>query len=635
MANPVSAPAALTARDLHIQLADLLILDHEDVVIREGERVALVGRNGCGKSTLLKVMAGVESFYTGELALRRGLRPSYLPQEVALDPDRTVRDCILDGAAEVLALLHQYEGRTPGDAVATAALEARIEHLGGWLLNQRLEELSSALRTPPLDRLAGTLSGGEKRRVGICRTLIGQPDLLLLDEPTNHLDTETIEWLETYLSRYRGTSLFVTHDRSFLDRVSSRVLELAGGHLYSSDGNYTEFLKNKAKREEVAEQNEARRLSFIRREIDWIRRGPKARGTKSRDRIQRFEAAANQADLEREKDIELVVPPAPRLAVRVVEIKNLTVELGGRTLIQDFSFSFEPGTCIGIVGRNGVGKTSLLRAILGEIPPTAGSIVVGPRTEFNYADQHRVVLHDDKTVFEEIGEGKDYVMLGSQRLTLWAYLKRFLFADDEIQTPVGQLSGGERSRLVLAKVLLRGGNFLLLDEPTNDLDLSTLRILEEGLSAFTGCVVVVSHDRFFLNRICTGILGFEEDGSIHYEPGDYDYFAAKRRERADAALAESKPKAEVPIVRSRSTARKLKWSEERELAAMEETILTAEAEVERLEGLFAHPEFFAAHGHRTAELGQELEEARAGVARLYARWEELEAIRDGRTLHDA
>jgi len=630
VANPVPAPAALTARDLHIHLADLLILDHEDLVIREGERVAVVGRNGCGKSTVLKVLAGVENFFTGELALRRGLRAAYLPQEVVLDPARTVRECILDGAAEVCELLHQYEGRKPGDAAATAALEARIEHLGGWLLNQRIEELSSALRTPPLDRLAGTLSGGEQRRVGICRTLIGQPDVLLLDEPTNHLDTETIEWLETYLSRYRGTCLFVTHDRSFLDRVASRVLELAQGHFYSSDGNYTEFLKNKAKREEVAEQNEARRLSFIRREIDWIRRGPKARGTKSRDRIQRFEAAVNQADLEREKDVELIVPPASRLAVRVVEIKNLTVELGGRTLIRDFSFSFEPGMCIGVVGRNGAGKTSLLRAVLGDLSPTQGEIVVGPRTEFNYADQHRVVLHDDKTVFEEIGEGKDYVILGGQRLALWTYLKRFLFTDDEVQTLIGQLSGGERSRLVLAKILLRGGNFLLLDEPTNDLDLSTLRILEEGLSQFAGCSLVVSHDRFFLNRICTGILGFEEDGTVRYEPGDYDYFAAKRRERANAIQAEAKPKAEVPVMKAKPATRKLKWSEERELEGMEEQILEAEAEVERLEGVFAKPDFFSVHGHETTELSQQLETARAEVSRLYARWEELEAIRDGR-----
>jgi len=629
VANPVPAPVALTAREIHIQLADRLILDHEDLVLREGDRVAVVGRNGCGKSTVLKVLAGVENFFTGELTMRRGLRPSYLPQEVALDPERTVRDCILDGAADVLALLHNYEGRQPGNSVATAELEAQIELLGGWLLNQRLDELISALRAPAPDRIAGSLSGGEKRRVGICRTLIGQPDLILLDEPTNHLDTETIEWLETYLARYRGTCLFVTHDRAFLDRVATRVLELAGGHLFSSEGNYTEFLKNKAKREEVAEQNEARRLSFIRREIDWIRRAPKARGTKSQDRIQRFETAANQASLERESDIELVVPPAPRLANRVVDIRQITLELGGKTLVRNLDFTFEPGMRLGIVGRNGVGKTTLLRAILGEIAPTAGQIVTGVRTEFNYADQHRVVLNDGKTVFEEIGEGNDYVTLGGQRLGIWAYLKRFLFADDEIHTLIGQLSGGERSRLVLAKILLRGGNFLLLDEPTNDLDLSTLRILEEGLCGFGGCVAVVSHDRFFLNRVCTGILGIAEDGSTHYEPGNYDYFAAKRREREETArMPETKPRA-LPQP-PRTATRKLKWNEERELEGMEETILQAEAAVEKIEARFAKPDFFAAHGHETAALGQELEAARSEVARLYTRWEELEAIRDGR-----
>jgi ATP-binding cassette subfamily F protein uup len=582
VANPAPAAVALTAQSLHIHLADKLILDHEDIVLREGERVALIGRNGTGKSTVLKVLAGVESFFTGELTRRRGLRAAYLPQEVALTDGETVRENILDGAAEVRELLHQYEGRSPGDAKATAVLEARIELLGGWLLEQRLEELSSALRTPPLDRMAGTLSGGEKRRVGLCRTLIGQPDLLLLDEPTNHLDTETIEWLETYLNRTRCTCLFVTHDRAFLDRVATRVLELSGGHVYSSEGNYSSFLKNKAKREELDEQRETKRLSFIRRELDWIRRGPKARGTKSRDRIQRFEAAANQTALEREQDIDLIVPPAPRLANRVVEIKDLAVRLGERTLIQNFSFSFEPGMRLGVVGRNGAGKTTLLRAILGELPPTSGQIVVGPRTEFNYADQHRVVLHDDKTVFEEIGEGNDFVMLGNQKVTIWTYLKRFLFVDDEINTLVGQLSGGERSRLVLAKILLRGGNFLLLDEPTNDLDLSTLRILEEGLDAFGGCVVVVSHDRFFLNRVCTGILGFEEDGEIHYEPGDYDYFARKRAENQAPASADAAEKAKPIPARTKPRVRKLKWSEERELEAMEETIIDAEGEVERL-----------------------------------------------------
>ena len=629
VANAAPAPVALTARDLHIHLADILILDHEDVVLREGERVALVGRNGTGKSTVLKVLSGVETFYTGELTRRRGLRAAYLPQEVTLDPDRTVRASILDGAAEVCELLRQYEGHSDRDARATAALEARIEVLGGWLLEQRLAELSSALRTPPPDRLAGTLSGGEKRRVGLCRTLIGQPDLLLLDEPTNHLDTETIEWLETYLNRYRGTCLMVTHDRSFLDRVATRVLELASGHLHSSAGNYRSFLRNKAKRESVAEQNEATRLSFIRREIDWIRRGPKARTTKSRDRIQRFESAANQKALEREGDVDLVVPPAPRLANRVVDIEDLSIALGGRSLIRDFSFSFEAGMRIGVVGRNGAGKTTLLRAILGELQPDAGRIVPGTRTKFNYADQHRVVLDDDKTVFEEIGEGKDFVMLGSQKLSLWAYLKRFLFADEEIQTLVGQLSGGERSRLVLAKILLRGGNFLMLDEPTNDLDLSTLRILEEGLGQFTGCVVVVSHDRFFLNRVCTGILGFDEDGRVHYQPGDYDYYAAKQLARESTSPeAAPAPKKAAPAD-SKAPVRKLKWKEERELEAMEEAILQAEENVARLEALFAKPGFFAEHGHETTGLTQELTDARDEVVRLYARWEELEAIRGG------
>lgn len=614
-------------------MADKVLVDHEDFAIREGERLALVGRNGTGKSTLMRVLVGAESFYTGEISRRRGLRCSYLAQEIALRDDATVRDNILDGAADILELVAHYESATSGSQ-EQLALEAQISLLDGWRLEGRAEMLGSAVDAPPSERIVATLSGGEKRRVALCRVLIGQPDLLVLDEPTNHLDTEAIEWLETFLGRYPGTVFFVTHDRHFLDQVATRMLELDNGGLHSYKGNYSAFLRGKGARQADLEANEARRLSFIRREMDWIQRGPKARGTKARGRIQRFDAAVNTEAIRREKDVDLVIPPASSTGKRVVDVEALTMELGGRVLIRDFSHSFQPGERVGVVGCNGLGKTTLLRLIQGELQPAAGRVRIGERTVFNYADQHRVLLDGSKTIFEEVGGGKDFVMLGTVKLTLWAYLKRFLFTDEEIHTRVDQLSGGERNRLTLAKILKRGGNFLILDEPTNDLDLATLRILEEALTNFGGCVLVVSHDRQFLDRVCTAILGFEGDGVVRYQPGDYSYYAAKlharrAKEEASRKPVESKSAMARQARDNTSQVRKLKWKEERELERIEEDILVAEEEVSSIETLFSKPRFYEEHGEEIAELTAQLETGKQEVARLYDRWAELEAIQNG------
>ncbi len=622
-----SNPVVLSATDLDIRLAGSVLLDKQELVLREGERVGLIGRNGSGKSTLLRVLAGQEHFFTGEISTRKGLRIAFLPQELDLPTGRTVRDCILAGADEILNLIHEYETTAPGQHLHD--LEMAITARDGWNVESRLDMLLTALNAPSPERVIDTLSGGERRRVGLAQTLIDLPDLLLLDEPTNHLDAETIEWLEDFLMRSNRSCLFVTHDRYFLERLATRILELSYGRVYSYDGNYSEFLRRKTERLNEAEAQEEKRLAFIRREIDWIRRGPQARTTKSRSRIQRFEAAVNQDALQRERDIDLLLPSAPKMGNIIVSLQQVTLCLGERTLFANLDLEFTPGMRLGIVGRNGAGKTSLLRLILGELAPTAGVVRIGERVVFNYADQHRVSLHDDLTVYEEVGEGNDFVMFGERKINIWAYLKNYLFQDDTINTKVGQLSGGERNRLVLAMLLKTGGNFLLLDEPTNDLDLPTLRVLEEALCDFEGCVAVVSHDRYFLNRVCTHILVFEPDGTLFFQPGNYSYYAQKRAERQAAQKSDAKPAAAVDsgkTERASDGVRRLKWAEKRELEGMEQAIVEAEAEVSELEEIFSRPDFHATYGRQSDELLAKLNAAKAEVARLYDRWAELEEI---------
>ncbi len=616
-------PVMLAVESLHFQIAENVLIDNQDLLVREGERVALVGRNGSGKSSLLRILAGHENFYTGDISTRKRLRMAYLPQEVDLTPGSTVRQSIMEGAAELMDMIAEF-GHASG--ARQHELEAAITERGGWDVENTIQMLATSLSIPPMDRCVDTLSGGEKRRVGLAKVLVDMPDMLLLDEPTNHLDSETIEWLEDFIPKSRTTCLIITHDRYFLDKVATRIVELADGKLYSYDGNYSDFLRRKAERIEEAEALEAKRLSFIRREMDWIRRAPQARGTKSWSRVQRFEEAYNQEALKREKFVELLIPPAPPVGNIIVQLKDIFLSLGGRRLINGLSLDFERGMRLGIVGRNGLGKTSLLRIILGELQPDGGTVRVGDRVVFNYADQHRVKLHDEKTVFEEVGEGNDFVMFDGRKVSLWTYLRNYLFQDEEINSQVGRLSGGERNRLVLSIILKNGGNFLLLDEPTNDLDLPTLRVLEEALSDFGGCLAVVSHDRYFLNRVCTHILAFEDDGTLTFTPGNYAYYAERKKSLAapkkeEKAMPQAAPKKEQK--------RRLKWSEQKELESMENTIMEAEEKVSEIENMFSSPDFHAKYGKQTAELTRQLEEAKTRVAWLYERWAELEAIRDG------
>jgi ATP-binding cassette subfamily F protein uup len=619
----------VNAADLAVRIGLQVILDRAGLTIHEGECVGLVGRNGVGKSTLLRILAGELVPDGGTLAFRRGVQVAFLPQHQTLDPERTVRENVLAGAQPVRDMIARYEAMAHDHAGATE-LEHAIARHGGWSLDQRVDEAMTRLHLPDPERLAGSLSGGEGRRVALCRTLVAQPDLLILDEPTNHLDTEAIEWLEAFLARYPGTCLMVTHDRYFLDRVAGRILELADGVLHSHPGNYTAYLAAKAAREMQAETREGKRQSFLRRELEWVRRGPKARTTKSKSRLGRYEAVVAQSGPARDLDVELILPPPPKLGNRVVELTGVSLCLGGKTLLRDFSFSVPPGACIGVVGPNGIGKTSLIRIMLGQLRPDAGEVRIGELTAFNYVDQHRVRLDEDNTVFAEINHGKDFVQLGGEggpRLSTWTYLRRYLFADERIMTPVRCLSGGERSRLMLAKILKDGGNVLILDEPTNDLDLPTLRILEEGLLGFPGSALVVSHDRYFLNRICTGILAFEGEGRVRYQEGDYDYYLAKRREeaaRAEAPPPASRPVAPRPTPRTDTPARpRLSWKEQQEWTGIEARIAAAETVVRDLEARLAEPDFYVRNALTVKAFITDLEQRRAEVDRLYARWDEL------------
>ncbi len=619
-------PVILTAKELEVHYGEQIILDKASLSIHEGDRIGLVGRNGAGKSTFLKVISGVIPADTGEIAKKKDLVIGFLSQEFTLDETRTVHENILDGAKRIIQLIEEYEN-LPHDSSQRHIVEEKILQIDGWNLERKIDLLIKSLHAPEPQRDVATLSGGEKRRVALCRALISQPDLLILDEPTNHLDTDSIEWIENFLAEYKGTCIFVTHDRYFLDRIANRIVELSLGVFFSHQGNYTDYLINKAERQAVKEIEERKRQNFLRRELDWVRRGPRARRTKAKSRLDTYYEVASQQNTEVELDVEMIIPPAEKLGNKVAELKNIGIKLGDKDLFEGLSFIFEPGRKLGIVGKNGVGKTTLLKIILGKLSPTSGKIDLGEKTEFNYIDQARLLLNDEDTVIKAIGEGSESIKFGKSEISVWTYLRRFLFEDERINTLVGRLSGGEKSRLTLARILKNGGNFLLLDEPTNDLDLPTLRVLEEALIAFDGCVVVVSHDRYFLNRVCNGILAFEGNGEIYFSEGNYDYYIEKRKIRSKNEV-ETGTKEKKEAVRIKPKAKKLTWKEAKELETIEDEILKAEAEVERIEKIFSSPDFYQKYATQTNELSEQLEKAKANVKQLFVRWEELENLKN-------
>ena len=618
----------ISAQDLVLNINDRALLDRASLALSAGDRIGLVGRNGAGKSTFMRLLAGEAEADDGVITRRRELVTGYLSQAFELDPEITVIEAARDGARHVLALIHEFEN-LPGYSSRHDHLEERIQQLEGWTVDSRVRTALNQLGCPPDDRKIGGLSGGERRRVALARALIARPDFLMLDEPTNHLDTESVEWITEFLAGYPGGLLVVTHDRHFLDSVATTIVELRNGKFERYDGNYSEYLLQRAEKLATEELTEHKRQMFLRREIEWVRRRPKAQTSKSQARLDRFSAAESAGPPPSESEMELVIPPPPPLGNRVVEIEGVGMEFGGRRLFSDLSLNFAGGTRIGVTGRNGLGKTTLLRILLGEMPPTEGEVRIGSLTRFNYVDQGRLRVNEERTVLEEVSDGTEWVQWGDEKLSLRGYLKRFLFTDDRITTQVKHLSGGERSRLLLARVLKRGGNFLVLDEPTNDLDLQTMRILEEALTLFPGCVLVVSHDRYFLNRVCTGILAFEGEGQVTFSEGNYDYYLEKRRRAASSsggAAREFKLSGSAPTPKA-GKIRKLSFKEQRELEGIEAVIQSAEAQVTERESQFLDPEFVRKNGGRMQALLAELETAKAGVAQLYSRWEELEAVR--------
>jgi ABC transport system ATP-binding/permease protein len=623
----------LIATDVVVRYNERAVINGATLAIEEGARIGLVGRNGAGKTTFLRLLAGTQAPDAGDITRRRDLIISYLPQEFTLDSTRTVYENIRAGAEHVLELIARFEA-LPAQSKEHEALEHRITSLEGWTLDQRIATAMSHLNCPAAERRIDSLSGGELRRVAIARALVSRPDFLILDEPTNHLDPESIEWVGEFVQEFPGTVLVVTHDRYFLDQVAKSIVELADGRFFSHEGNYTDYLLDKAERQAADAVIEHKRQMFLKRELEWVRTGPRAQRSKQKNRFERYYDTAAQSGPDVEEEIELCIPPPPPLGNRVVELTNLGVEIGGRCLFGRFSFTFENGQRVGVAGRNGLGKTTLLKTIMGEVLPTEGTIKVGQLTRFNYVDQSRLQLAEESTALAEVGEGAESLPFGEGRISVRAYLKRFLFADDRLTTQIKYLSGGERSRLLLARILKKGGNFLILDEPTNDLDLPTLRVLEETLIAFPGVVLVVSHDRYFLNRVCTHVLAFEGDGRIASSTGDYDYYLEKK-ERA-ALLAAEQAAVQTPgkvanrpsdVAAKPVKARKLSFKEARELEGMEAQIHAVDEEIARIEALFTSPEFYRTHATQTAELKAQLDTARQRLAALYTRWEELEAIK--------
>ncbi|HLT89724.1 MAG TPA: energy-dependent translational throttle protein EttA [Woeseiaceae bacterium] len=511
-----------------------------------GAKIGVLGLNGAGKSTLLRIMAGVDREHEGEARPQPGIRIGYLPQEPELDPAKNVRENVQEGVAETAALLERFNeismkfAEPLSDEEMNALLEEQgklqdaIDTAGGWELERKLEVAADALRLPPWDANVTTLSGGERRRVALCRLLLSEPDMLLLDEPTNHLDAESVAWLERYLEEYPGTVVAVTHDRYFLDNVAGWILELDRGHGIPWQGNYSSWLEQKEQRLALEEQSEQARRKAMQVELEWVRSNPKGRQAKSKARLRQFEELASQAYQKRNETNEIYIPPGPRLGDVVVEAEHVRKAFGDKLLMDDLTFSLPPGGILGIIGPNGAGKTTLFRMITGDEKPDSGTIRLGDSVKLAAVDQSRASLDDEKTVWEEISDGQDVIRVGNYETPSRAYVGRFNFRGTDQQKKIGLLSGGERNRVHLAKALKAGGNLLLLDEPTNDLDVETLRALEQALLEFPGSVIVISHDRWFLDRIATHILAFEGDSNVVFFPGNYSEYEEDRKRRLGA-----------------------------------------------------------------------------------------------------
>jgi ATP-binding cassette ChvD family protein len=513
-----------------------------------GAKIGVLGLNGSGKSTLLRIIAGIDKSYTGDVVFSPGYTVGLLEQEPQLDPNKTVIEVVEEAVVEIKNLLKEFDEINEAFADPDAdfdkllarqgEVQEKLDHFNAWELDTRLEKAMDALRCPPSDALVSTLSGGEKRRVALCRLLLQEPDVLLLDEPTNHLDAESVDWLEQHLRQYKGTVIAVTHDRYFLDNVAGWILELDRGEGIPWKGNYSSWLEQKQNRLAQEEKTESRRQKTLQRELEWVRMAPKARQAKSKARIGAYEKLLSEENKQKEDKLELFIPAGPRLGNKVIEVQGVSKSFSDKLLYENLSFSLPPAGIVGIIGPNGAGKTTLFNLITGKIQPDAGTFEVGETVKLAYVDQEHNQLKSEKSVFETVSDGNDWVMLGGKQANARAYVSKFNFNGADQEKKISMLSGGERNRVHLAMMLKEGANVLLLDEPTNDLDVNTLRALEEGLENFAGCAVVISHDRWFLDRIATHILAFEGDSQVVWFEGNYSEYEESRKKR----LGDTTPK---------------------------------------------------------------------------------------------
>jgi ATP-binding cassette ChvD family protein len=529
--------------DLNKKFGQRELLKNINIAFYPGAKIGLLGRNGAGKSTLMKIMAGIDREYDGEARLAEGYTVGYLEQEPRLDPQKTVFENVMNGVDEARAVLRRYEeinarfGESLADAemekllAEQAAVQDEIDAKNLWDLDRQVEIAMDAMNLPPGDWGVDNLSGGERRRIALCRLLLEKPDLLLLDEPTNHLDAESVNWLERHLAEYAGTVVAVTHDRYFLDNVAKWILEVDHGRGIPFEGNYTAWLEQKKARLELEEKQASVRQKTLDRELEWVRMSPKARQAKSKARLTAYEKLAAEQAAVRDQDVEIFIPASRQLGDQVIDAENISKAFGDKLLFENLSFRLPPGGIVGIIGPNGAGKTTLFRMLVGAEKPDTGSLTVGSTVDIGYVDQNRDALDPDKTVFEEISGGHDTIELGKRTVNARSYVAKFNFMGPDQQKKVGTLSGGERNRVHLAKLLRGGSNLLLLDEPTNDLDVDTLRSLEEGIINFAGSVVVITHDRWFLDRLATHIIAFEGDGYVHVCEGNFEVYDRSRRER--------------------------------------------------------------------------------------------------------
>ncbi|HCD22387.1 MAG TPA: energy-dependent translational throttle protein EttA [Flavobacteriaceae bacterium] len=516
-----------------------------------GAKIGILGLNGSGKSTLLKIIAGVDKDYQGDVVFSPGYRVGYLPQEPLLDPEKTVLEVVKEGAAETVALLEEYnkindlfglpEYYEDADKMQKlmdrqATLQDQIDASNAWDLDTKLEIAMDALRTPDPDQKIGVLSGGEKRRVALCRLLLQEPEILLLDEPTNHLDAESVHWLEHHLSQYKGTVIAVTHDRYFLDNVAGWILELDRGEGIPWKGNYSSWLDQKSKRLALESKTASKRQKTLERELEWVRQGPKGRQTKQKARLQNYDKLLNQDQKQLDEQLEIYIPNGPRLGTQVLNAQGISKSYGDKLLYESLNFTLPQAGIVGVIGPNGAGKTTIFRLVMGEETPDTGSFEVGETAKIAYVDQNHSNIDPNKTIWENFSDGQELIMMGGKQVNSRAYLSRFNFSGSDQNKKVSALSGGERNRLHLAMTLKEEGNVLLLDEPTNDLDVNTLRALEEGLENFAGCAVVISHDRWFLDRICTHILAFEGNSEVYFFEGSFSDYEENKRKRLGAEV---------------------------------------------------------------------------------------------------